>query len=144
MNIIYIVEDDSLQADYIENLLRTECRFEVEIRRIVTESEFWNRFDEVAVAKPACIIMDILLQWSYAEVARETHAVGSYLTAGLRCQKKLAEDPRTKSITVVFHTVLDRSDIPNIPRNVLYLRKDASDSRFMGVIEEIMKRATLS
>jgi hypothetical protein len=138
MTIIYVVEDDYLQLEYVCRILQDEFGPDVEVRSIRTESEFWRRFEEIASAQPACVVLDILIQWAEAAVSNESRGPGSFRTAGLRCQKKLSEDARTKNISVIFYTVLDRSDVLDFPREVHYLRKDVPDERFLALVRTLV------
>jgi CheY-like chemotaxis protein len=138
--IVYVVEDDPLQGEYLDRLLRDKFSSSLKVKLIGSESEFYTRFEEIVADKPACVIMDILLQWAPAEIAKDSKDLGSYVNAGLRCQKKLAEDPRTREIPVIFFTVLDRADVPELPRDTAYVRKDASDQRFVGVVRDVTNR----
>ena len=57
---------------------------------------------------------------------KEIEEKGFY-RAGLRCEKMLAEDSRTKSIPVIIHSVIDIEEIeePVLQRpQVFYIQKD--------------------
>lgn len=138
MKIIYIVEDDYFQLEYVSTLLQNEFGSDVEVRPIQTESEFCRRFEEIAAARPACIVLDILIQWAEATMSDDSRGPGTFRTAGLRCQRKLREDQRTKNIDVILYTVLDRSDVLDFPQEVHYLRKDASDERFLELVRTLL------
>jgi CheY-like chemotaxis protein len=129
---ILIVEDDKLQFNFIKDALtRIETSSIVRIRRIVTELEFRKTFEEIADDKPDVIIMDIMLRWTDpspemdlppADIANE-----GFFRAGVRCEKMLAEDARTKEIPIMIYSVLEKTDLegelPQRPQ-ISYLDKD--------------------
>src|SRR5262249_31926326 len=102
--VIYVVEDEYLQALYVIDLLKKKFESQVDVRRISTEHEFRTKFEEIAVSEPFCIIMDVMLQWAKTAVAEHGEEVDSFLEAGLRCRDMLLNDSRTKRIPVIIYT----------------------------------------
>jgi len=127
-----IVEDDKLQFSYIKNGIRQGRYFsESRIERIATEWEFIEEFESIATEKPDVILLDIMLRWTDptpdmtlppADIAEE-----GFFRAGVRCEQRLAGDPRTRSIPVIVYSILEKKDfdgeISERPE-VNYLEKD--------------------
>jgi len=134
--IIYWLEDDGLYQDYCQRLLASEFGKEVDVRWIATEKEFNDRFLEIADTKPACILIDIMLQWTETSLHDQSTGIGEYLTAGFRCLTRLANDAETKSIPIIFYTVLDPKDVLGAPLGVPWVRKDSSDKRLVDQIRD--------
>lgn len=113
---ILIVEDDYLQAELIEEALRQEAALApLEFERLSTESQFNERFEKLAANPPDLIIMDIMLRWT--DPAPDMKAPPSdiekdgYYRAGLRIEKLLAQDPRTRSVPIILYTILEDIDL---------------------------------
>ena len=128
---ILIIEDDYLQADLIEEALRQEPVISLAtIERISTESQFHAEFERIAKNPPDVIIMDVMLRWAdpspnmeqpSAEIIKE--GIGR---AGLRNEKLLNQDPRTRGIPVIIYTILEDIDLEMTGRpRVNYLAKDS-------------------
>lgn len=138
---ILIVEDDKLQFETISNsILENRALYKLEIKRIVTELEFRERFEEIATDKPAAILMDVMLRWTtknrLVEPPKEVEENGFY-RAGLRCEKMLAADSRTKNIPIMIYSVLGKDDLEDDyePRpQVRYLDKDFNSWEIEKVI----------
>jgi CheY-like chemotaxis protein len=117
---VLIVEDDKVQFQSFEKALR-ESSVISRINRIRTEKEFNDRFEEIALDKPDVILMDIMLRWADPEPdlpppPPEIDNEGFY-RAGLRCERLLARDDRTKNIPIVIYSVLDSGQVgKEIPR----------------------------
>jgi CheY-like chemotaxis protein len=129
---ILIVEDDRVQFQLLRQVMQeSKSIAALEIKRISTEKEFYDRFDEIASDKPAVILLDIMLRWADpapnlelppTEVDRE-----GFYRAGFRCERRLAADKRTQNIPVIFYSVLEYEDlIEELPQRpqVKYLNKD--------------------
>jgi CheY-like chemotaxis protein len=144
---LLIVEDDKLQFDFIRNALQSSQTFSnAKITRIVTESEFQARFEEIANEKPDVIVMDIMLRWSDPEkdmmFPPENIGDEGFFRAGVRCERLLAEDVRTGDIPVVLYSVLENEDFKDqiLPRPQLsYLEKNFDEKE----IEWTLRRVTL-
>lgn len=113
---ILIIEDDKLQFETIQNAIKKSRAFSTaRIERIVTESEFRSRFEEIASNTPDAIILDIMLRW--ADPAPDMPlpppqiAEQGFYRAGVRCQRMLADDSRTKNIPIVVYTILENEDL---------------------------------
>ena len=102
----------------------------MEVKRVVTELEFRNRFEEIATDNPSLILMDIMLRWTnkhnLVEPPKDVEERGFY-RAGLRCEKMLANDDRTNRIPIIIYSVLGKEDLEDEyqPRpQVKYVDKD--------------------
>ena len=130
-SLIYIVEDDPLVAEWVEELITKEFGSGMEARLIGTHSSFLKEFKNIANDPPGCIIMDFMLQWSDEATSDGPKKLNSFLTAGIECYRMLMNDPRTKGIPILIYTVLDKADIRDLPRHAPYLRKDAPDEKLV-------------
>ena len=125
---VLLVEDDPLQAEAILEQLE-ESFPESRVLHISTECEFRERIDEITDFAPEAAIVDMMLRWADPrpdvnqavpeEVRREKH-----YRAGLRCQRLLSEKLGPKSPRVIIYTVLEKTDIYELPENVEYLAKE--------------------
>lgn len=138
---ILIIEDDKLQFETLsKSILENRALSKYEIKRIITELEFRERFEEIASDNPAAIVMDIMLRWTtknrLVEPPKEIEDEGFY-RAGLRCEKLLASDERTKNIPIIIYTVLGKEDLEQEyePRpQVKYVDKDFNSWEIEKVI----------
>jgi CheY-like chemotaxis protein len=129
---ILIVEDDKLQYEFIKSSLeRIIKKWELEITRIKTESDFYKQFPAIALNKPDIIIMDVMLRWAdpslnIPEPPKEVIDKGFY-RAGVRCIETLSENDQTKDIPIIIYTVLDHaaleSELPEF-LHIKYVDKD--------------------
>src|SRR5664280_2491859 len=104
--LILLIEDDPVQAELMEKAIGE--RFGVETFRIATEWDFLAGLDDIAQRAPGAIVIDVMLRWADpAEQMPPTPVdykkVGGYRRAGLRCKKKLMEDPRTRAIPIILY-----------------------------------------
>lgn len=149
MNIL-VVENDFLQYDWIRESLKRSFLSPDNVEIIRTEREFYSKFDEIAEDPPAVIIMDVMLQWTTPsenlEMEKPPDPVlkGGHQSAGLRCERKLAADPRTKDIPVILYTVLERADLEenlsSLPSHVKHLRKESDPYNLFQIISDVIKR----
>ena len=143
---ILVVEDDHLQREWIRQKLQEE--FNAQIDMISTEGDFRSRLEEIAKNPPDVIIMDIMLRWTDPrpdmqpqpdDVKRE-----GFFRAGLRCQRLLALDERTKNIPVILYTVLTNNDVGDetkkLRRNVIHVSKDSDIRPLFKRIREFLPR----
>jgi CheY-like chemotaxis protein len=152
---ILVVEDDPIQAKFIRKALLeskelahaslqripNEKYFHEWIKCIKTESAFRDAFENIATDKPGVIIIDMMLRWAdpsptIAPPPDEVEREGFY-RAGLRCVKLLTTDERTKSIPVIFYSILEHEDFKNeLPDNCVYLAKDFDKHNLIRAILE--------
>jgi CheY-like chemotaxis protein len=143
---ILIVEDDKLQFSYIKNGIKQGRHFsESRIERIATEWEFIEKFESIATDKPDLILLDIMLRWTDpapdmtlppADIAKE-----GFFRAGVRCEQRLAADPRTRNIPVIVYSILEKRDFEGEIRErpeVHYLEKDFSLEKLNSKLEECL------
>ena len=140
--VIYVVEDDPFQAEWIVELLQKEVGDQVEVKLITTHYGFESSFDTIATDQPAAIILDVMLQWTDTDVAREPAKLDSYRRAGLDCCNRLAKDPRTRKVRVLLYSVLDRNDVRGLPPGTEYLRKDSKDSVLIAWVRGVLAAAS--
>jgi|ERR1017187_768435 CheY-like chemotaxis protein len=124
--LILLIEDDPVQAALMEKAIRE--RLGAETFRIATESDFLARLDEIARRAPGAIVIDVMLRWADpAEQMPPTPVdykkMGGYRRAGLRCQKKLMEGPRTRAIPAILYTVLPRESLHLGGTDLAYVQK---------------------
>jgi CheY-like chemotaxis protein len=144
---IVLVEDDWLQAEWIESRLR-ESFHNVETKRISTEQEFNVQLAAFVVAPPDVFIIDVMLRWAnpepdMAEPPTEVQENG-YFRAGLRCKDKIIEHEHTRNTPIILYTVLEELDLDQSlqdkPVHVVYLRKDSDPEPLIRKIRELMRR----
>lgn len=144
---IVLVEDDWLQAEWIESRLR-ESFHNVEIKRISTEQEFNAQLAAFVVAPPDVFIIDGMLRWANPELDQPPPPAevqeNGYFRAGLRCQAKVLAHERTRHTPIILYTVLDDLDLEqalqDMPANVVYLRKDSDPEPLIRIIREVTRR----
>ena len=144
---IFIVEDDHLQYSWVKDKIEQDHALQgkVTIERISTESEFHERFEEIAANLPALIILDVMLRWrnpgpKVIPMPSEVKEGGFY-RAGLRCESMLANDQRTNQIPVIIYTILSKEDLGNeIPKriNVTFLSKDSDLQPFIHAVRKVI------
>ena len=137
---IILVEDDYLQADFIQAAITKEFP-DVKLEKIRTEREFYSRLTDIADAPPDVIIMDVMLRWTDPEPemvpAPPEVRAGKFYRAGLRCVDKLAQNPKTRDLSLILYTVLGTDDLEGeyvACKNILHLPKDSTT---LPLIQEI-------
>lgn len=110
---IWIVEDDYYQAAWIEEVVSKHFPGAA-IKIVRTELEFWKVVDGDA-DRPDVVILDVILPWTAPsrnmEPPPDEVKANGRSRAGIRCARKLAENPRTRHVPVILYTVLDRQDL---------------------------------
>jgi CheY-like chemotaxis protein len=145
MPLIYLVEDDYLQADSIITEL-TGGIPNLEIRRITTEAEFRERFSEIEHDLPVAVIMDVMLPWT--EPSPEPPAVplevqeNGFYRAGVRCAKLLLDSQTTK-IPIILYTVLEHEDLHHElelqhPR-LTHVRKESDSTKLLSKLRQLIR-----
>jgi CheY-like chemotaxis protein len=116
---ILLIEDDHLQAHGIQSGLRDLLQrdyHDLAFETLSTESDFYERFDEIATKGFDLIIIDVMLRWAdpSPQMPEPPPDVveGGFFRAGVRCKQKLQSDRRTASIPAIIYTVLDESRLP--------------------------------
>jgi CheY-like chemotaxis protein len=143
---ILIVEDNAMQADWMNQEL-TRRLPKIEIDMCDTECEFHANFENIAANPPDVVLMDVMLNWTHpAEnmVPRPPAvAEAGIWRAGIRCEKLLRGDPRTKDIPVVLYTSLAESnlaaDLKEMPQ-AAYLPKDSNFEPLVRQIQSSLKK----
>ncbi len=149
-----LIEDDHLQAEHTENLLRAEFK-NIDVIVLTSETSFMESFSRLAESSPDFVILDAMLRWSdpiiptsrsgsdewskyslpEAEDGREPSQ------AGLRCLELIRNDPRTSSVPVVIQSVLDRHDVLGksiaFP-NTMYCQKTEDDRKLVRIIRSML------
>ncbi len=141
---IWIVEDDPLQAEGIEKVLR-DAFPKAAITLIKTESGFRSSFQAIAKTADSVIILDVMLRWSDVDTRTprpEDVRKGGVQRAGLRCQRMLASDSRTKHLPVILYTVLEQhvdldDELADLPKNVRYLNKASDENQLVKLVRDL-------
>ena len=105
---ILLVEDDHLQRAAARQALQTSLDAEIQIMK--TEFEFFDSFEATAANPPSVVILDRMLRWVDPKPNIPAPPDGARENAGLRCAQKLRNDPRTRSVRIIFYSVLERDD----------------------------------
>ncbi len=141
---IVLVEDDHLQAEWVESCLEAAFRG-VKVKKISTESEFYLQLDEISDARPDVFIIDVMLRWAdpsptMQEPPKEVKENGFY-RAGLRCKEKILENEKARNIPIILYTVLEELDLEKALQdkspNVAYLRKDSDSEPLIKMIRQV-------
>lgn len=144
---IVIVEDDFRQAAWMNERIKGRWPA-ANVERLNTELDFREALPRLAAHPPSLIILDVMLRWqdlSPTMVARpdDVKAEGVY-RAGLRCERLLAQDERTRDVPVILYTTLDAPDMQGplkvLPCNVRYVRKDTEARELLEAICEFVVR----
>jgi len=134
---ILLVEDDWSQEDAIRSAL-TESFEGIEIGTISTESQFRESLDAIVADPPDLVIFDMMIRWADPspdlDDSSEEYEVQ---TAGLRCQKLLAE--RAPRVRTLFFSILEKKEVGcDFPENVCYLPKGESAEPLLNKISKIL------
>lgn len=144
---IVLVEDDHLQAEWVESCL-DEAFEDLRVERISTESGFYSWLQRDLDERPVVFIIDVMLRWAdpspvMAEMPPAVKENGFY-RAGVRCQKEIANDERLRDVPVILYTVLEDLDLEEVLRqkdpNVAYLRKDSLAEPLIRTIRQYTRR----
>jgi len=141
MRSILIVEDDHFHRQVIEKRLTEHLGEGTTFRAIRNEKEFVRSFDEIKTAGYDLALVDQMLPWTHEddeEIDDDAPPAGP-LRAGLRCAERLAKDPLTSSMPVIFFTNLERK---TVPENAPYVRKkdDEHLDQLMQEIDRLLPR----
>jgi CheY-like chemotaxis protein len=143
-----IVEDDKSQYSDIEGAItqiESVRNSQKRIERFATESEFIDNFESIARDKPDVIILDIMLRWTDPapdmKLPPPDIAEQGFFRAGVRCERRLAADPRTRDIPIIVYSMLEKEDlkgeIPHRPE-VSYLEKDFGVEELKNKLEKLL------
>jgi len=145
MRKILVVEDEYLMRDWICGHLR-QAFGNATIDEIPTELDFQKKFEEIAADIPDIVIMDMLLAWTsprrdLEEPPERVRREGIF-TAGLRCKELLDQHDKTRSIPVLFYTVLSGDDLSahlgGQIKGLTYLQKDSNPEVLIDRIRELV------
>jgi len=143
---IVLVEDDHLQAEWVESCLK-EAFGDLKIDKVTTESEFYSWLEEVEDERPDVFIVDVMLRWAdpgpdMPEPPLEVKKNGFY-RAGRRCQESIAGNQKLSHIPIILYTVLEELDLEALDDkqpNVFYLRKDSEPELLIKKIRQVLRR----
>ena len=126
---LLIVEDDYIQAKYIEENLM-ELLNNATIKRISTESQFYDFLEIMNEDKPDVILLDIMLRWTnpsptMPEMPENVKEEGFHW-AGIRCENKLRKMGVGKTIPVIIYSVIEKNTYSKFvnPEKTKFLNKD--------------------
>jgi CheY-like chemotaxis protein len=141
MNIL-LVEDDPLQVEMLEELLRSRDN---SVTVIETELEFVERLDEIEREPPDLFVVDVILRWTDPQpnAQRPPREVieGGRERAGFRCRARLLERTGTRELPVILYSHLDPShferQLQGLPNSTLYLQKDSDFTPLLDAIQKL-------
>lgn len=144
---IVIVEDDYLQAGWLESELKKEFPG-AEIRQVKTELDFRKQLDALAANPPNIIIMDIMLRWTHPSPnmtpAPPAVREGGFYRAGIRCQHLLQEEEKTRHIPLVLYTILREEDLEteleDLPTHTVHLSKTGDAGAIIMAIQSLIRQ----
>lgn len=144
-----IVEDDKFQYAHIKDAITQLQSFpnsHKRIERIATESEFIDNFESIARNKPDVIILDIMLRWTDPspdmKLPPPEIAEQGFFRAGVRCERRLAADPRTRDIPIIVYSILEEKDLKDeitLRPEVSYLEKDFGVEELTSKLKKVLK-----
>jgi CheY-like chemotaxis protein len=143
---ILIVEDNSIQLEWMNDELAR--RFpSAKIQECDTEYGFRSAFEKIAADPPDVVLMDVMLNWTHPAEDMEPRppaiAEAGIWRAGIRCQKMLRGDPRTKDIPVLLYTSLAESSLTAELKEMspaAYLPKDSNFEPLVREIQSTLKK----
>ena len=144
---IVLVEDDHLQAEWIQSELERDFGVDsTRVERVSTEQEFLSRVESLAKKPPDVVVMDVMIRWTDPKPNMspppDDVQEGGPFRAGLRCWQHLAR--RNPRIPIVFYTVLDKTDIerdlPKLDADYLHLQKTADPKALIERVRLITGR----
>lgn len=145
---IVLVEDDHLQANWVESCL-AEAFEDLDVLRSSTESGFYSWLEGVGEELPKLFIIDVMLRWSdpspdMKEQPPEVKKNGFY-RAGLRCERRIAENEKLRDIPIILYTVMETLDMEgqlpaDPPHLIVHLRKDSVPEPLIKEIRRIRQQ----
>jgi|ERR1700682_3978099 len=147
---IVSLEDDEPFWNLLKQAMEEEFGG-VELCWVRTESQFYEQLPEFIANPPDIFLLDVMVKWADAaervpeppdDVKKE-----SYYRAGLRCRKRLLDNPTTANVPVILFTVLERTDIEEVinglPDRTFYVGKSSDFRELIREIRKIRKTPTL-
>jgi len=122
------------------------------IQLITTEAEFHQSLEIFAAAAPKLFIVDIMLRYqdpgssdeAVPPEIRERATRDRFYRAGIRCAKRLRDDVRFSSSSIILHTILDEADLKSdadypMPSNCIYVPKEGESQRITTEVGRILR-----
>jgi DNA-binding response OmpR family regulator len=150
---IWLVEDDPSQAELILGALRDALPKE-EFRHIKTERGFFEALDDSALDLPSVIILDVMLPWTElrllpsGELDRGALPAGydedgGFYRAGVRCLEEVRRRENTRSIPVIWLTVLTNGDLSaelgRFSGRVVYVSKREKPEKLIATVRGLIQ-----
>ncbi|GEM_PF-2256619 len=141
---ILLFEDDYMQARGISVGLEREFPA-ADIIVVASEYDFYEGItnDTFGALRPNLAILDVLGRWAnpspvMPEPPREV-SDGGFFGAGIRCARKLRDNNSTKSVPIIFYTVLGPEKLPQDVESLGRVIKKSGDLEplFMAVRETL-------
>lgn len=144
---IVLVEDDYLQADWIQASL--ESTFGAHVERTGSAHGLQRQIPLLARDPPDIFIVDEMLRWSDPPTVEELDA-GAYLPApdgwkptraGLELIEQLRSIPQLTNVPVILYTVLEESDLVDlhIPMNVATVAKNTDPGPLISAVRQALR-----
>lgn len=133
---ILLIEDDAFHRGWIGERIKARWpNVGFEFPFVANEKQFIGEFDQLAGAGLDLIIIDQMIPYT-SEGDESDNSAALKLSAfrgGSRCYERLRGDARTKSVPVVFFTLLDRE---TVPPEAVYVKK-TGDSEMKGLLDKV-------
>jgi CheY-like chemotaxis protein len=144
---VIILEDDFLQAEWIQGEVLHQHFRGMTSERIATEHAFRNRLDALRATPPSLVLIDVMMRWTDPDsdaTAPEEIANDGYYRAGLRCERLLRSNKETSNVPVILYTVLDRidldSDLQNLHPMTRYIEKNSDPTELVNAMNELLAK----
>jgi CheY-like chemotaxis protein len=143
---IVSLEDDEPFWELLKEALEERFKRIEELLWVRTESEFCEKIPEFAANPPDIFLLDVMVKWADAaenmpDPPKEVKQDG-YYRAGLRCRKRLLENPATAPVPAILFTVLERGDIEKVMRELPQGTALVAKSGDFGELIKCIKKLT--
>ena len=144
---IVVVEDDDMQISVIESQLKKAFP-DQKIRKVTSEIDFRDQFEEIARESPDVFIIDVMLRWTRPREPKlpsppEDIRRQGPTRAGFRCRDLVVNDNRTKDTPIILYSVLDSLDVAHELNQRgttdVFVQKRSNPAELIGRVREFLQ-----